>query len=189
MEALQDTLYSASLWAKEWQTLIAGLLVLFASLIFARAVLKAAGINAAAARSEADARSLPDLRQAAKPPSQPAVSTELIGALEQLRSMVRSALASLTQTNEKENGPAYFLCQRIAHLRLERFALPPGATKAAHEMRATLSEQLESLRQCLTREASSNELSQILVQLNASARNLANLLAAAPVKRHGSDPR
>ena len=187
MEALQDTLYSASLWAKEWQTLIAGLLVLFASLIFARAVLKAAGINAAAARSEADARSLPDLRQAAKPPSQPAVSTELIGALEQLRSMVRSALAS--QTNEKENGPAYFLCQRIAHLRLERFALPPGATKPAHEIRVTLSEQLESLRQCLTREASSNEISQVLVQLNASARNLANLLAVAPIKRHGSDSR
>jgi len=189
VEVLQDTLYAASEWAKEWQTLIAGLLVFFASLIFARAVLKAAGINAAAARSRAEARSLPDLRQGAKPPSQPEVSTELLGALEQLRSMVRSAMASLTQTNDKENGPAYFLCQRIAHLRLERFALPANATKTAHEMRATLSEQLESLRQCLAREASSNEISPVLVQLNTSARNLANLLAPAPIKRHGSDSR
>ncbi len=190
MDALQDTLYAASLWAKEWQPLLAGLLVVVAALIVSRATLKAAAINSAArSRSDARDRSLPDLRQSARPANPPAVSTELIGTLEQLRSMIRSALASLTLTSEKENGPAYFLCQRIAHLRLERFALPPNATKSAHEMRAALSEQLESLRQHLKKDGSPTEISQILVQLNASARNLANILVPAPVKRQqaGSD--
>ena len=190
MDALPDTLYSAYLWAKEWQTLLAGLLVVVAALIVARATLRAAEINSAArARSDARDRSLPDLRQSARPAGAPAVSTELIGTLEQLRSMIRSALASLTLTNDKENGPAYFLCQRIAHLRLERFALPPNAPKSAHEMRAALSEQLEFLRQHLKKDASPAEVSQILVQLNASARNLVNILVPAPVKRqqNGSD--
>jgi hypothetical protein len=185
VETLQDTLSVASLWVKEWQPLIAGLLVVLAALILARATVKAAQINAAATRSRPDARdrSLPDLRQSARPPSTPAVSSELLGALEQLRSMVRSALASLTLTSEKENGPAYFLCQRIAHLRLERFALPPGTTKAAHELCATLSEQLESLRLSLAKNASADEVAQILVQLNASARNLTSTLLPAPLKR------
>ena len=191
MDALQDTLYSAYVWAKEWQALLAGLLVFCAALILARATLRAAEIGALTRqRSDARERGAADLRQAARP-GPPAVSPELIGTLEQLRSMIRSALASLTQEAEKENGPAYFLCQRIAHLRLERFALPPTATRTALEMRTALSEQLETLRQHLKRDAPPGDISQILVQLNASARNLAGALLSAPVKRQqsGSNPR
>jgi len=186
LDALQDTLYPAYLWAQQWQMLLAGVLVVVAALIVARATLKAAEINSAS-RSRSDARERSDLRQSARPAGASAVSTELIGTLEQLRSMIRSALASLTLTSEKENGPAYFLCQRIAHLRLERFALPQNAAKSAHELRAALSEQLESLRQHLKKDGSPTEISQILVQLNANARNLANILAPAPVKRQQSD--
>ena len=192
MDALQDTLTSAFAWAKEWQAMLAGLLVFGSALILARAILKAAEISASARqRSDTRERSQSDLRQAARPPGMPAVAAELIGALEQLRSMIRSALSSLTLGGEKENGPAYFLCQRITHLRLERFALPPNAARTTHEMRASLSEQLEALRQCLKTDAPPGEVSQILVQLNTSARNLASAVAAAPVKRQpsGSDPR
>jgi type VI protein secretion system component VasK len=191
VDALRDTLYSAYVWAKEWQVLLAGLLIFFAALILARAILRAAKINAATGqRSDVRERGVADLRQAARS-GLPATSSELIGTLEQLRSMVRSALASLSQASEKENGPAYFLCQRIAHLRPERLALPPNATRAALDMRTELSEQLETLRQYLKKDAPPGEIFQILVQLNASARNLAGTLVPVPVKgqQSGSNPR
>jgi hypothetical protein len=183
LDVIQNALYSAHDWTKEWQPLLASLLVVFAALILAWAILKAARIRAAA--SQQNARDQQDLRLSEKTSgtSPPAAPADLVGNLEQLRSFIRSALASLSLTTEKENHPAYFLCQRIAHLRLERFALPANATKAARDLRATLLEQLELLRLHLKKDAPLPEISEILVQLNASARNLMTALVPASDKQ------
>jgi len=182
-----DRLYLAYDWAKEWQILLAGLLVFFAALIFAWATIRAGG-----ARSEAKARSQLDLRLAPPPiaVSPPAAaSSELLSTLEQLRSLIRSALGSLSQTSEKpgekENSPAYFLCQRILHLRLDQ--LPPPTGGAAQEGFSALLKQLSLLRAHLKKDASLGELSDILVQINASARSLVTALAPAAEKRRQAD--
>jgi hypothetical protein len=119
------------------------------------------------------------------------ISGELVGELEQLRSLIRSALAAFTLTAEKENSPVQFLCQRIARLRPERFALSAGAAKAQHETHAALLEQLEALRQQLKKDAKPAEISGTLVQLNTSARSLLAALAplAAPRRQAGSEQR
>ena len=184
LDVTWNALVLASAWAKEWQSLLAGLLVVLAAMIVARAILKAASMRPAQAVSGKNQPKL-DLRQAAKPTGVPAqgASQELIGNLEQLRSLIRSALASFTLTSEKENSPAFFLCQRIAHLRLEPF--PPNASKTAREFHAALLQQLELLRLHLKKDAPSAEISEILVQLNTGARNLvAALTPASDQRRH-----
>src|SRR5882724_6272039 len=130
-----DKLYLAYDWAKEWQILLAGLLVFFAALIFAWAIIRAAKMGAAAraVRPQSDLRlapgsiSSPASGSAPRPAASqvPAgQSSELISILEQLRSLIRSALASLPPEGETENSPVTFLCQRILHLRLDQ--LPPS---------------------------------------------------------------
>jgi hypothetical protein len=120
-----------------------------------------------------------------------AASPELLSSLEQLRSLIRSALGSLPQTSEKpgekENSPAYFLCQRILHLRLDQ--LPPPAGRTAQEGFSALLKQLNALRTHLKKDASPAELSEILVQINAGARNLVAALAPAAEKRRQADTR
>ena len=194
VQPLWDAVWNGSAlvyaWAKEWQILLAGLLVLLAALIVARAVRKtASGVRPRQPLRESAREALQsDLRLAAKPAEADPAPEELVGNLEQLRSLIRSALASLTA--DKENSPALFLCQRIAHLRLERFPLPLNAGKAAREQHAALLQQLELLRVHLRKESPLPEISEILVRLNASARNLtAALVAAAGGRRQtGSEP-
>lgn len=188
-----DRVYLAYDLAKEWQILLAGLLVFFAALIVAWATIRAAKLSG---RSEARSRSQLDLRSASPPPpagnpAPVAASSEFLSILEQLRSLIRSALGSLPQTSEKpiekENSPAYFLCQRILHLRLDQ--LPPPAGGAAQEGFSALLKQLNALRTHLKKDTSPEELSDILVQINASARNLAAALAPAAEKRRQADTR
>ena len=172
-------------WAKEWQPLLAGLLVVVAAIIVARAIRKTTSMRATQTRSgkiepKLDQPKL-DLRQAAKPPVPQGASQELVGNLEQLRSLIRSALASFTLTTEKENSPAFFLCQRIAHLRLE--PLPPHPARPAREFHATLLQQLETLRMQLKKDAPPAEISESLVQINTSARNLVAALVPASDQR------
>lgn len=185
MDVIQNALYSAHDWTKEWQPLLASLLVVFAALILAWAILKAARIRAAADQKNTRELQQQDLRLTEKssgsiPPPAP---TDILGNLEQLRSFIRSALASLSLTAEKENHPARFLCQRIAHLRLERLALPASASKSARDLHATLLEKLDLLGQHLKKDAPLPEISGTLVQLNTSARNLMTALAPASDKR------
>ncbi|MEO8300273.1 MAG: hypothetical protein ABI608_00695 [Rhizomicrobium sp.] len=190
-----DKLYLAYDWAKEWQVLLAGLLVLLAALIIAWATIRAAKMGATS-RPESKSRS--DLRREPTPASSPpgpsvstATSGELISSLEQLRSLIRSALSSLPATNEKENNPANFLCQRILHLRLDQLPPPAHAGKAAQEGLSTLQKQLSTLRTHLKKDASPAELSEILVQINSSARSLVIALGPASEKRRqaGQDTR
>jgi hypothetical protein len=190
LDAISAALISAYGWAKEWQILLAGLLVLVAALIVARAIRRAPAARPAqrVSKSQADL----DMRLAPRPMSlAEEISGELVGELEQLRSLIRSALAAFTLTAEKENSPVQFLCQRIARLRPERFALSAGAAKAQHETHAALLEQLEALRQQLKKDAKPAEISGTLVQLNTSARSLLAALAplAAPRRQAGSEQR
>lgn len=187
-QATLSVLALAYEWAKAWQMLLAGLLVLLAALIVARAIVKAASLRALPAKPA----SQPDLRSNAEPLAAPESPQELAGNLEQLRSLIRSALTSFTLTADKENGPSTFLCQRIAHLHLERFPLPANASNSARELHAALLQQLESLRQNLSqnpRKDSPSDIAQILVQLNGSARSLLAALAAAPDTRLKADSR
>ncbi len=189
-----DKFYLAYDWAKEWQILLAGLLVLAAAAIFAWATIRAAKI--AAARSDTKAKAQLDLRLAPAPAgaSAPAAaSPELLNGLEQLRSLIRSALGSLPQSSEKpverENSPAFFLCQRILHLRLDQMAPPARAGKAALEGYSDLLTQLNALRAHLKKDAPASELSGILVQINASARSLVSALTPAAEKRRQAETR
>jgi len=159
-------------------------LVLLAAIIVARAIVKAAALRIPAAKNgpRQDLRSDDGLVSG----NLPEAPQELAGNLEQLRSMIRSALTSFTLTADKENNPGYFLCQRIAHLHLERFPLPVNANKAARELHALLLTQLESLRQNLNQNPKKDmpgDVAQLLVQLNTSARSLLAALAAAPDTR------
>jgi len=182
LDAISAALISAYGWIKEWQILLAGLLVLAAGLIVARAIRRTPGSTSPTPQTGQAQPGL-DLRRAPKPASPVGSSGELVGELEQLRSLIRSALAAFTLTAEKENSPVQFLCQRIARLRPERFALPAGAPKAQHDTHAALLEQLEALRQQLKKESSPAEISGTLIQLNTSARSLLAALAPAATPR------
>jgi hypothetical protein len=189
-QAILSGLALAYEWAKAWQMLLAGLLVLGAAIIIARAIVKAAILRSPAAKD----RRRSDLRSDGSPLAvDPAEAPqELAGNLEQLRSMIRSALTSFTLTADKENNPGYFVCQRIAHLHLERFSLPVNANKVARELHALLLQQLETLRQNLNQNPKKDmpgDVAQLLVQLNTSARSLLTALAAAPDKRLKVDSR
>jgi len=195
LDALSAALIATYGWAKEWQILLAGLLVLTAALIVARAIRKAPAARPAprASRSQADL----DLRLAPKTMSVGPLSLaeetsgELVGELEQLRSLIRSALAAFTLTAEKENSPVQFLCQRISRLHPERFALSANAAKAQRETHAALLEQLEALRQQLKKDAQPAQISGTLIQLNTSARGLLAALApqTAPRRQAASEQR
>jgi hypothetical protein len=188
LDAASNVLVAAYGWAKEWQILLAGVLVLVAALIVARAIRKTSAPRPALRVNQTQADM--DLRQAPRPVSLAESSGELVGELEQLRSLIRSALAAFTLTAEKENSPVQFLCQRIVRIRPERFALSAGAAKAQQDHTALL-EQLETLRQHLKKDAGPAEISGTLVQLNTCARNLLAALApqAAPRRQAGSEQR
>ena len=179
LDALSNALVAIYGWAKEWQVLLAGILVLMAALIVARAIRKA---PPRASQKKGPDQTRLDLRLASKPAglpdtSLPDLSGDLVGELEQLRSLIRSALSAFTLTAEKENSTVQFLCQRVARLRPDRFPLPAGTAKAQLELHAGLLEQMEVLRQQLKKDAQPAEISGTLVQLNASARSLVTQLA------------
>src|ERR1700751_4713913 len=100
LEVMLNALAPGYAWAKEWQILLAGLLVFFAAIIVARAILKMSATRPVQAMPDKKQTKL-DLREAAKPVGANPVganpaSQELVGNLEQLRSLIRSALASFT---------------------------------------------------------------------------------------------
>jgi hypothetical protein len=187
LDATLNSLALAYGWAKEWQPLLAGLLVVFAAIIVARSIRKPMAMRPLQTVPVAKDPPRLDLRQAEKPggASPRGACDELVGNLEQLRSLIRSALAAFTLTTEKQNSPAFFLCQRIARFRLEQ--LPPNATKLAREYHTALLEQLELLRLHLKKDVPPAETAGILVQLNTSARNLlAALTPASDTRRQAN---
>lgn len=178
LDAISMALVLAYGWAKEWQMLLSGILVLIAALVVARALHRAPRVSQ---KRSLDQTQL-DLRLEPKPArlpdtNPPDLSGDLVGELEQLRSLIRSALSAFTLTAEKENSTVQFLCQRVARLRPDRFPLAAGTAKAQLELYAGLLEQMETLRQQLKKDAQPAEISGTLVQLNASARSLMTQLA------------
>jgi len=174
LDAASNALIAAYAWAKEWQVLLAGILVLMAALIVAKAIRKAP--PRATQKRVLDEAQL-DLRLEPRPAGSADMSGDLVGELEQLRSLIRSALSAFTLTAEKENSTVQFLCQRVARLRPDRFPVPAGTAKAQLELYTGLLEQMENLRQQLKKDATPVEISGTLVQLNASARSLITQLA------------
>ena len=112
-------------------------------------------------------------------PVRPPVSaeTDLIQRVEQLRSLIRSAMSTLTaDTGQSEASPNYF-CGRIAQLNFEANTVPPDAPPLVREPYEKLLAQLAVVRDATERKAPHAEMSQALVQLNARAREFAAVLA------------
>ena len=81
LDAISNALIFAYGWAKEWQILLAGLLVLSAALIVARAIRKTS--KAPAPKTPELSQAELDLRLAARPVGLQDHSGDLIGELEQ----------------------------------------------------------------------------------------------------------
>lgn len=162
--------------AKEWQLLLAGLLVVLAATILALGMVKAAKIGAATKRPMPQRQESADMRTATR---LAAIATEsaqnLRGDLEALRSLVRSALGALSSV-DTNHETARILCTRIVALQ-GGYARPPfEASKRIQEIHGTFLHQFELLRDALGKDWSASEASAILIQLNACARSLASSL-------------
>ena len=190
--ALPDAFWLAYAWAKAWQVLLAGLCVIVAAEIYSRARVRAARIGAGAmirsaqitagvpangelAPSEAQLAPLP---QAVPPPVSP--EAQLLQKLEQLRSLIRSAMSTLAVDATRADAGPNFYCERIAQLRFDETILPDELSPTARELHQNLLLQLALVREAVEKKAALSELSRTLVQLNARARGLA--AAIAPVE-------
>ena len=158
--------------AKQWQPLLAGLLAVLAAIILAAGMIRAAKIRAAKSGSNNDRPQSLDLRAPAPPPSIDGDTFDNVNAsLDKLRSLLRSALSSLSSTNG-DNDTARALCGRIAAFQWKQFPLGVGADKRTQETYATFLNQFELLQAVLDKEWSASEASAILIQMNANARAL-----------------
>jgi hypothetical protein len=186
--ALPDALWLAYSWAKEWQSLLAGLLLLLAARIFSQGSARAARIRATGMIRAAQIAAGTGPGILAEPkttipapglPSSPPISaeTDLVQRLDQIRSLIRSAMSTLTPDTGKPDAGPNFYCERIAALRFDEGVIPPGLSPAARELHARLLAQLAALRQANEDRIPPEELSRILVQLNRRARELAAALA------------
>jgi hypothetical protein len=162
--------------AKEWQPLLAGLLAVLASIILAAGIIKAGKIRAAKSSGNSEKSDMQDLRASAPPGSIDTETFESVDSnLEKLRSLLRSALSSLSSTDVNDET-ARLLCTRIAAFQWKYFPLPVHADKRMRETYATFLNQFELLQVVLGKEWSPSEASAILIQLNANARALSAIL-------------
>lgn len=162
--------------AKEWQPLLAGLLVVLAAFILAAGMVRAAKIRTAAARDGREKPDAHDLRVGTVPASiDPEAFDDLSRNLETLRSLLRSALSSLSSV-DTDDDVARLLCTRIAAFQGEHLSLSANADKGMRKTYATLLKQFEMLQTVLRKDWSASEASATLIQLNASARELSAIL-------------
>lgn len=176
---------------KEWQPLLASLLILLASIILTMGLVKAARIRGsgnygpAADLESEDKKTRIDMRAVEPPAAASEVSAQLATDLESLRSLLRSALASLSSVDTNHEA-ARLLCSRIASLQGRYTNALLDADKRVQETSATLLGQFESLRNILSKDWSASEISAILIQLNASARALFAALEKSPPAQSAS---
>jgi hypothetical protein len=162
--------------AKQWQPLLAGLLAVLAAIILAAGMIKAAKIRAAKSTSRRDKPDWLDLRaSAAQAPIAAGTFDSVNGSLEKLRSLLRSALSSLSATDADEQS-ARSLCARIAALQWKQFPLPVNADTHLRETYASFLNQFELLQIVLGKQWSPSEASAVLIQINANARALTTIL-------------
>jgi predicted KAP-like P-loop ATPase len=162
--------------ANQWQPLLASLLAVLAAIILSAGMIKAAKIRAARSTDIAAKSDRQDLRVSVAPASMAAGTLDSVnGSLEKLRSLLRSALSSLSSTDADEES-ARSLCARIAAFQWKEFALPVNEDKRLRESYASFLNQFELLQIVLGKEWSPSETSAILIQLNANARALSTIL-------------
>ena len=163
--------------AREWQPLLAGLLGVLAAIILAMGIIKAAKIRAAASGDRLQNTVPQDLRSLEAAPT--SVDTDTIesidGQLDNLRSMLRSALSCLSATSA-DDETARSQCTRIAAFQWKHLPHPFDEDSRMRETYAAFLAQFEMLRLAVGKEWSPSETSAILIQLNASARALSAIL-------------
>jgi hypothetical protein len=181
--SLPDALWLAYAWARDWQILLGSVFLLIAALIFAQASVRSARIRAAASVRAAQiaaglvSNSATASRAQSEPTFRPSSTVshahDLANKLEQLRSLIRSAMTLLASDVDGADAIENVYYQRIIRLRFEENDLPSNATSNTLELYKRLLLQLASVRQFSKKKRSTKELSEALVQLNARARELA----------------
>ena len=189
---LPDALWLAYAWAKAWQVFLAGAFVLIAAQIFAQASVRSARIRAAAsvraAQIAAGISSGPHEKRDS--PSSPSIEIlpaeawpqrredhDLVHKLEQLRSLIRSAMAMLGSDIEGTVVAGSIYCERIARLHFEEKDLPIAVTANTLELYKHLLLQLAAVRRANEKGVAQSVLSEALFQLNTRARELAAAVA------------
>jgi hypothetical protein len=194
VQSIPDAFWLIYYWAREWQVFLGGTLILIAAQIYAQATVRAARIRAAASVRAAQvatgamAASEERLEPSFAPTSamvlqrQPPPERDLAHKLEQLRSLVRSAMASLAADVDGADTTGNIYCERIARLRFDDADLSPGLTANTLELYKRLLMQLTVVRRASERGLARTDLSEALFQLNARARELVSALGpAAPI--------
>jgi hypothetical protein len=192
VQSIPDVFWLAYYWAREWQVFLGGTLVLVAAQIYAQASVRSARIRAAAsvraAQIATGAMPVPEERQEpsfaqssamvpqrVSPPH--SVERDLAHKLEQLRSLIRSAMASLAADVDGADATGNIYCERIARLHFENEGLTAGLTANTLELYKRLLAQLAIVRKASERGQARTDLPEALFQLNARARELASALA------------
>lgn len=201
VQSIPDAFWLAYYWAREWQTLLGGLLLVVAARTFAHGTIRAARIRSAAmvraaqitsattsshdershgaaALGRAPAIPSPITSPAMAPPvNSPA--QELLAKIEQLRSLIRSAMFMLSSEDQGGASGPNLYCERIAQLRFDESDLPSNPTSGTLELYKKLLLQMAAVRRANDKKLSHAELSQTLVQLNVRARELAAAITIA----------
>ena len=169
---------------KEWQPLLAGLLMVVAACILARAIARATRLRGSSPAKTKLNASRPDLRAAPRISSSDPVasSADIFQILGQLRSLVRSAVSALSLAKDAKNGDISSFYECIFNLQLDRSALPTDIPDKAQELLHALLGQINMLRLLVEKKAAKPEIYDALIKLNSSARNLNAVLSASNAK-------
>jgi hypothetical protein len=171
-------------WTQQWPPLLAGLVVVAVAGVLTREMLKGGPVRSDTA-AEPDIRDGDlDLRNRPAPavPRPPSPPLDMVRRLEQLRSLIRSALAALTPIEGTPGGISPVLYERIFNLGLEDAVLLEEAPMAARKALKALLRQLETLKARAGTDASTANISGTLIKMNTSARDLVAALANPPVQ-------
>jgi hypothetical protein len=194
LQSIPDVFWLVYYWAKEWQVFLGGTLVLIAAQIYAQASVRSARIRAAAsvraAQIATGAIPVPEERQEpsfaqpstmlpqrASPPH--SVERDLAHKLDQLRSLIRSAMASLAADVDGADATGNIFCERIARLHFDNEDLSAGLTANPLELYKRFLAQLAVVRRASERGTARTDLSEALFQLNARARELLSAFGPA----------
>jgi len=199
VNSLPDAFWLAYYWVKDWQILLGGAFILIGAQIFVRGSVRSARIQAAATVRAAQiaAGVLPSHNERLGTPAssevpltQPTISIsaepDVLRKIEQLRSLIRSALSMLTSDADGANASSNIYCERIARLRFDERDLPQNPSANLLEAYKRFLLQLATIRRVTERRLGQKESQEALVQLNARAREFAAAIAPtiAPIGVH-----
>ncbi len=176
-------------WAKEWQTLIAALLVIFAARIFARAIIRSSrivahammriheaptvqpvGVTSVESKEPMRARELP--LSEALPRQHAEVEPDLVVRLETLRNAVRSALAATPVTDGMLSDKGIELCTKVVSVSLEDSDFVSSVDEPSRSVLQELKTALDALRVELAGGMDIRQVWESLVHVNRLAREL-----------------